>query len=96
MLSPTGGPEKEVAIGNWGEGKLDEREALTALWLEGRMFSEGEPGVGGGGICCEDARRDDVARKRGDGGTELRSGMVKQWPVVGAGPCSSECGVACE
>lgn len=76
MLSPIG---NEDAMGNWGEGKLDEREALTALWFEGRMLSEGEPGVGGGGICCEDALRDEVARKRGDGGTELRSGMVRLW-----------------
>lgn len=87
-------------MGNWGEGKLDEREALTALWFEGRMFREGEPGVGGGGICCEDALRDEVARKRGDGGTELRSGMVEVVVVgrwlwqVPAARCSSECGVA--
>ena len=93
VLSPIEGPEKKVVAGNGRGGRLGEPEAFTALWFEGRMFNEGEPGVGGGGICCEDARRDEAARKRGDGGTELRSGMaafvpgregfVACWLVVG-------------
>lgn len=46
---------------------------LTVLWFEGRMSRvEEELGIGGGGICSKDARRG-----WGDGGTELRSGIVK-------------------
>ena len=59
--------------------RVGELGPLTALWFEGRMFSEGEPGTGGGGICWVDERRDEVARKWGDGGTELRSGMAISW-----------------
>ena len=55
--------------GRFGDGIADELEGLT-------VFSDGEPGTGGGGICWEDARRDELARKCGDGGTELRSGMA--------------------
>jgi hypothetical protein len=69
----------EDDTGKLGDGRLDELEALTAIWLDGRMFSEGEPGAGGGGggIWWEDARRDEgEAGKRGDGGTEFKSGMV--------------------
>jgi hypothetical protein len=53
---------------------------LTALWFEGRMFSEGE--VGGsidGAICCE-VRLEVVLGEaiigRGEGGTEFRSGAM--------------------
>jgi hypothetical protein len=66
----------EDDTGKLGDGRLDELEALTAIWLDGRMFSEGEPGAGGGGIWWDDARRDEGAGKRGEGGTEFRSGMV--------------------
>ena len=59
---------------NCGEGREDEGPAwLTMLWFEGRIFSDGELGTGGGGICCDDARR---ARTWGDAGTVLRSGML--------------------
>lgn len=56
---------------------------LTALWFEGKMLSA-ERGRGGGAICWDalleggnDAiRGEGVARGRGDGGTELRSGAI--------------------
>lgn len=38
----------------WGEGRAEEWEVevlFTALWFEGRMLRDGEPGTGGGGIC---------------------------------------------
>lgn len=76
VLSFIDGTGKEDAAGRLGDGRLDELEALTVLWFDGRMFSEGDPGAGGGGICWEDARRDEVAGKRGESGTELRSGMA--------------------
>jgi hypothetical protein len=56
----------------------EEEPCVTALWLEGRMFSEGEVGAGGGGIWWEDRRRG-VASAWGDAGTELRSGMATIW-----------------
>lgn len=68
-MSPIAGPGNEAAAGRLGDGRSEELEALTVLWFEGRMFNEGEPGAGGGGICWEDARRDEA-------GTELRSGMA--------------------
>lgn len=43
------------------------------------MLSEGEPDAGGGGICWEDARRDNAASACGEGGTELRSGIARPW-----------------
>jgi hypothetical protein len=88
VLSAIGGPGKDVDAGKLGEGRLDEEEALTALWFEGRMFSDGEPGAGGGGICWEDARRDRAASACGDGGTELRSGMATLW-LMAVGGCKS-------
>ena len=44
------------------------------------MLSDGELGTGGGGICWDDDRR---ARTWGEGGTELRSGMVRAETVAG-------------
>lgn len=63
-----------------GEGRAEGLPVLlTVLWFEGRMSRlEEELGTGGGGICCEDARRG-----WGDGGTELRSGIVKLGVAVG-------------
>ena len=70
---------------NCGEGREDEEPAwLTMLWFEGRIFSDGELGTGGGGICCDDARR---AKIWGDGGTVLRSGMV----IILSDMCSRRC-----
>ena len=51
VLSFIVGPGREVEGWKPGDGRLGEAEALTVLWLEGRMLSEGEPGAGGGGIC---------------------------------------------
>ena len=53
----------------------DEAGPPTALWFEGRILSDGDDGTGGGGICCDEVRRD-AASECGDGGTELRSGMA--------------------
>lgn len=49
---------------------------FTAFWFEGRILREGEddPGGGDGSWCWELCR--DAASGRGDGGTELRSGIV--------------------
>lgn len=47
-----------------------------AFWFDGRMSSEGDAGIGDGGICWEAARRDELASKCGDGGTELGSGIA--------------------
>ena len=67
----------------WGEARGawpvpptdDEAGPPTALWFEGRILSDGDDGTGGGGICCDEVRRD-AASECGDGGTELRSGMA--------------------
>ena len=52
-MSPIEGPGIEPAGEKPGDGRLDELEALTVFWFEGRRLSEGEPvaGGGGGGIC---------------------------------------------
>ena len=74
MLSPGNWPTV-AAEGRGGEGRLVDEAAFTAFWLEGRMLSEGDVGIGGGGIWFDDCLRD-VARECGDGGTELRSGIL--------------------
>jgi hypothetical protein len=61
-------------VGILGEGNA-EPVPLTALWLEGRMFREGVR-ESGWRICWEDDWRISPGGTRGDGGTELRSGMV--------------------
>lgn len=73
-MSLIGGLGNELVEGRCGDGSADEVAALTAVWFEGRMLSEGELG-----IWCEDWRRDEDAVMCGDGGTELRSGMVTVW-----------------
>jgi hypothetical protein len=61
---------------------------LTALWFEGRMFKDGEGGSAAVAAfatlaCWLDCLRE-AARGRGDGGMELRSGIL---PVAaGRGP----------
>jgi len=68
--------------GNWGDGNAIELVGLlTSSWFEGRMFSDGETGA----ICCCDVWREVVARKWGDGGTELRSG-------ISCLACGKDCG----
>lgn len=78
-----GGCDEEPVTGRRGEGREGGIGApvVTAFMLEGRMLSAasngGEPdtGAAGGGICCDEVRRDREST-RGDEGTELRSGMV--------------------
>lgn len=85
-LSVVGSTEELLvaAAGRRGEGRDGAIEApvVTAFMLDGRMLRAGsdggdEPaaGAGGGGICCEDVRRD-MARTRGDSGTVFRSGIL--------------------
>lgn len=78
------GWDEELVAGRRGEGRDGAIGApvVTAFMLEGRMLRAasdgGEPdaGAAGGGICCDEVRRD-KDRTRGDAGTELRSGMVQ-------------------
>lgn len=82
-----GGCDEEPVAASRGEGRDGAIGApvVTAFMLDGRMLSAvsagGEPGAGaaGGGICCDEVRRDSE-RTRGDAGTELRSGMVRRKP----------------
>ena len=76
MLSPA----RPLSGMKCGDGRDDELPALlTMLWFDGRMLTEAEldeEGTGGGPICWAAARRSTDARAWGDGGTELRSGIL--------------------
>jgi len=88
VLSPIACPASTPAGRKCGDGRDEEAPTLlTALWFEGRMLRDGDVGTGGGGICCEDARRGAVARTWGDGGTELRSGMAHASDSFGLKSC---------
>ena len=79
----------DCSVGGWGvwaaDDDADVESGFTAFWFDGRMFNDGDNGAGGGGICCcccccccwVDCRRD-AASGRGDGGTELRSGIASR------------------
>lgn len=54
-----------------GDGRDDE-DWLTAFWFEGRMLRDGDEEVG---IWFVDSRLDED-KTSGDGGTELRSGIL--------------------
>lgn len=72
----------------WGAGRDEGYPPWpTAFWFDGRTLRDGELGTGGGGICCDDALREADGRIWGDGGTELRSGIVKSSQ---GGQCDNE------
>lgn len=49
----------------------------TAIWLEGRMLTEGELGTGGGGMGFVEARREAMREWLEEPGRVLISGIVR-------------------
>ncbi len=73
MLSPDT-VDIEASGGRGGDGREDE-DGFTAPWFDGRMLSEGDVGIGGGGIAFEEECCRIAARAWGEAGTVLRSGI---------------------
>lgn len=72
MVGSAAGPG--CRCGDGSGGAAANAPLLTALWFEGRMLRDGDDGTGGGGICCDEGRRESASTS-GDGGTLLRSGI---------------------